>query len=164
MKPKPLIVLLVLLLFSFCSASSISFEQNTQPISELCNVPSDVAFCMDVMRVGTRFNDPTAEHFARLETQLSEHALEECSWESFEGRKTPGECIATLSRFAEQNVDIGEMENDLEPSERILDKFCYKGCKAIKCLKCKFKPTKKKRKKCKKKCKKKCRKKCDKIF
>ncbi|CAN8076498.1 unnamed protein product [Agarophyton chilense] len=122
-------------------------------------MPSDVAYCMDVMRVGSRFNDDTAEHFVRLETQLAEHALEECSWESFDGKKTPEECVSTLSRFADENAALPQMANDLDVSERVSKKTCYKNCKKVKCLKCRFRSGIKKSK-CQWKCKRKCRKKC----
>ena len=152
------------ILLSLSAGASVALEDETQRYSENCDMPSDVAYCMDVMRVGTRFDGPTAEHFVRLETQLSEHAMEECSWESFDGKQSPEECVSTLSRFVDEHAAVRNPSIDLDVSEHSLDKVCYKACKLVKCLKCKFKWPKKKRKKCKKKCKRKCRKKCDKIF
>lgn len=152
------------LLLSISVAANVALEDTEERISKPCNIPSDVVYCMDVMRVGTRFSDERAQHFERLEGLFSEHSIEECSWESFEGKKSPEECISTLSRFAESSVVPIQSSAELDVSERFLDKVCYKGCKAVKCLKCKFKLRKKKRRKCRKKCKRKCRKKCNKYF
>ncbi|PXF41103.1 hypothetical protein BWQ96_09182 [Gracilariopsis chorda] len=155
-------------LFYISVGSSLKLHDTEERMSEPCNIPSDVAYCMDVMRVGTRFNDESAQHFARLEDLLSEHALEECSWESFEGKKSPDECISTLSRFSENSVPPISSSTDLDFSEHIVrvNKACYNACKIVKGLKCwrisELKWGSSARKKCMKKVKRKCRKKCKK--
>eukprot|EP00178_Gracilaria_changii_P001737 TRINITY_DN1242_c0_g1_i1.p1 TRINITY_DN1242_c0_g1~~TRINITY_DN1242_c0_g1_i1.p1 ORF type:complete len:160 (-),score=19.31 TRINITY_DN1242_c0_g1_i1:209-688(-) len=149
-----LLVLGAAVLFGTALASVEELQTSEKLESSACSLPPHVAYCADVMRVGAQLDHETAEHFANLQEEFVDRAIDDCSWESFDGKMGLDECVSTLSRFVEENpLEVEDEMPELETTDRAFrrKRKCFTRCVRKFCYR------RKGRKRCRVRCRRVCR-------
>lgn len=130
-------LLLLLAFFTALSCLATVSTAATQPLlaRQICHLPSDVSYCMDVMRVGVRFDDETAPHFVRLQNNFKQRSIQLCPsastiWQSTGPKIGTKACVSILSRFLGQPEVKFDNSNVVLEHEVHQNRRCRSQCKS----------------------------------
>lgn len=122
-----LLFLATITLFSLSLASVVP-SHPTQP-SDNCEVPSLIAYCLDVMKMGSFYDsaDAGTPSLQELQNDVADIPMGSCSWADFPEKITAEDCIKALEDYAASEDD----EEEIEKTDRFLKKI-KKAAKKVK--------------------------------
>lgn len=127
--------LLVFSLFSafliICSASVASVRQGdeTDIINEECDVPPVVAYCLDMIHLGSNLKAYSSQRGEQLQKDVNEVPIGMCAWGDWVGKLSAVECVQVLKQYAAVQEEEQRKTNDeplvdeLDTSNRFLRRF-----------------------------------------
>lgn len=127
-----LIFLAITTLFSFSLASVVPTPPNHP--SDNCPVPSLVAYCLDVMKLGSLYDtdDAGTPTLTELQTDVADVPMGSCSWADFAETVSAEDCIKALEEYSANDHDDDEEDVEIESSDRFIKKLGKKIKKAAK--------------------------------
>lgn len=104
-----------------CSAfgSVVRTEVSTE---NECNVPSLVAYCLDLVHLGAEYEPPSAE-VEELKHDVEEAPFGMCAWGHWNGKATVEDCMKVLDEYADDDDEEEEVETEIDPSGRFFKKI-----------------------------------------
>ncbi|PXF42025.1 hypothetical protein BWQ96_08234 [Gracilariopsis chorda] len=132
-----------LIVFS-ASAARVHEIDETDIINEECDVPPVVAYCLDMIHLGSNFKTYSSQRSGELQQDVDEVPVGMCAWGDWAGKLSANECVVVLKEYAaaeeeedgikasDPDTDALETTNRFLPFRRGFRKFVKKVGKRVK--------------------------------
>ncbi|PXF41725.1 hypothetical protein BWQ96_08555 [Gracilariopsis chorda] len=116
---KRFILYLASVVLCICAASVSAVPQPDEKalIEAECDVPPAVAYCLDMMHLGSNYNSDGSQESAELQHDVDEVPIGMCAWGDWVGKLSADECMQVLAEYEDEDDeddDVPETGNEAE--------------------------------------------------
>lgn len=95
----------MLLLLCAASVSAAPRKDENALIKKQCDVPPKVAYCFDMLRLGSNHDSKSSAESKELQEDMDQVPIGMCSWGDWAGKISADECMKALEEFKGGNDD-----------------------------------------------------------
>nr|BAK20042.1 hypothetical protein [Gracilariopsis andersonii] len=102
------------------SAANVREVDEIEIINEQCDVPPVVAYCLDMVHLGSNINKNSSQSNGELQHDVEEIPVGMCAWGDWAGKVSAKQCVQILKEYAaaeEEEKRLRDRQNDTETTK-----------------------------------------------